>query len=34
MTPFYAMAELKQIGQANILMTQILIQKRGHQILK
>ena len=32
MAPFHAVAELKQTGQAKILMSQILIRKQGHQI--
>ena len=31
---FHAMAELKQIAQAKILMSRILIQKRARQIVK
>ena len=31
---FHAKAELKQTALAKILMSQILIQKRGHQIVK
>ena len=34
MAPFHAMAELKQIAHAKILMSQILIRKRGRQIVK
>ena len=34
MVLFHAMAELKQIAQAKILMSPILIQKRAHQIVK
>ena len=34
MIPFHAMAELKQTAQAKILISQILIQKRAHQIVK
>ena len=34
MVPFHDMAELKQIAQAKILMSQILIRKRAHQIVK
>ena len=32
--PFHAKAELKQIAQAKILMSQILIRKRAHQIVE
>ena len=32
--PFYAMAKLKQIAQAKIFMSQILMQKRAHQIVE
>ena len=31
---FHAKAELKQTAQAKILMSQILIRKRGHQIVE
>ena len=31
---FYAKAELKQKAQAKILISQILIRKRGHQVVK
>ena len=34
MAPFHAMAELKQIAQPKISMSQILIRKRGHQIVQ
>ena len=34
MAPYHAMAELKQTAQANILMSQILIRKRAHQIVE
>ena len=34
MAPFYATAELKQTAQAKILMLQILIPKRAHQVVK
>ena len=34
MTPFHAMAELKQTAQAKILMSPIFIQKRAHQIVE
>ena len=34
MAPFHAKAKLKQTEQAKILMSQILIQKRAHQIIK
>ena len=34
MVPFYTMAELKQTAQAKTLMSQILIPKRAHQIVK
>ena len=34
MVPFHAMAELKQIAQAKILMPQLSIRKRAHQIVK
>ena len=33
MVPSHAMAEFKQTAQAKILMSQILIQKRAHQIV-
>ena len=33
MAPFHAMAELKQTAQAKILMSQISIRKRSHQIV-
>ena len=33
-TPFYAIAELKQTVQAKILMSQIFIRKRAHQIVE
>ena len=34
MSPFHAMAELKQTAQTKILMSRILIQKRADQIVK
>ena len=34
MTPFHAEAELKQTGQAKIVMSPILIRKRAHQIVE
>ena len=34
MAPFYAIYDLKQTVQAKIVMSQILIQKRGHQIVE
>ena len=33
MALFYAMAELKQIAQAKIVISQILIGKRAHQFV-
>ena len=32
--PFHAMAELKQTAQAKILMSQVLMRKRAHQIVE
>ena len=34
MAPFHVIAKLKQIVQAKILMSQILIRERAHQIVK
>ena len=34
MAQFHAMIKLKKIAQEKILMSQILIQKRAHQIVK
>ena len=34
MVPFHAMAELKETAQAKILMSQSLMQKRIHHIVK
>ena len=34
MVPFHDKAELKQTAQAKFLMSQILIRKRAHQIVK
>ena len=34
MASFHAMAELKQTAQGKILISQIYIQKRAHQIVK
>ena len=34
MAPFHAMAEFKQTAHPKILMSQILTQKRGQQIVK